>query len=236
MNCYGALAPFYDRLTEDVDYSAFADWYESVFHDHDGPFHLLLDLCCGTGSLTVEMASRGYDLIGVDASESMLLEAQEKSQKLKTAPLFVHQEAEQLDLYGTVDAAYCSLEGVNYLSPISFSSMLHRLKFFVRPGGLFLFDIRDAAYLEAVDGSTFVDEDKDLLCLWRADYDETIQALVYGMDIFSREGSHWRREREEHIEYVHTKTQITHALTVNDFSLLSVDEKDDRLYYVAQKK
>lgn len=236
MNCYGALAPFYDRLTEDVDYSSFADWYESVFRENGGQFHLLLDLCCGTGSLTAEMAMRGYELIGVDASEKMLMEAREKCCDLPVSPLFILQNAEELDLYGTVDAAYCSLEGLNYLSPVSLSRMLQRLKFFIRPGGLFLFDIRDTAFLKDLDGSTFVDEDEDLLCLWRADFDEKLGALIYGMDLFSRVNHLWKREREEHIEYAHPKKTLLHELEENGFVLLSETKQDDRMQYIAEKK
>ena len=74
MSCYEALAAYYDRLTADVDYRSFADRYESAFAADGGPFHLLLDLCCGTGSMSLEMSRRGYELISVDASEQMLME------------------------------------------------------------------------------------------------------------------------------------------------------------------
>ena len=197
MSCYEALAAYYDRLTADVDYRSFADRYESAFAADGGPFHLLLDLCCGTGSMSLEMSRRGYELISVDASEQMLMEAREKCDGLPVPPLFLLQDVADLDLYGTVDAAFCSLEGINYLSPAQLEALLQRLPFFVRPGGLFLFDLRAPDYLESLDGDTFVDEDDEVFCLWRADYDKDLGALVYGMDIFSREGRLWRRSREE---------------------------------------
>ena len=217
MSCYETLAEYYDRLTADVDYRSFADRYESAFAADGGPFHLLLDLCCGTGSLTLEMSRRGYELISVDASEQMLMEAREKCENLPVPPLFLLQDVADLDLYGTVDAAFCSLEGINYLSPAQLEALLQRLPFFVRPGGLFLFDLRAPDYLESLDGDTFVDEDDEVFCLWRADYDKDLGALVYGMDIFSREGRLWRRSREEHIEYAHG----TEQLSVN--SVLQID-------------
>ena len=203
MSCYDSLAVLYDRLTLDVDYGEFADRYEEAFREDGGEFHLLLDLCCGTGSLSREMTLRGYEMISVDSSEQMLMEAREKCSALPVPPLFLQQDVTELDLYGTVDAAFCSLEGINYLSWSDVSELLRRLKNFIRPGGLFLFDIRSAEFLASLDGDTFVDEDDDFLCLWRADYDETLPALVYGMDIFSRVGEFWERSREEHIEYAH---------------------------------
>ena len=116
MSCYGPLASWYDQLTGDVPYEQFAIFYEAEFARAGGEFRLLLDLCCGTGTLTWLMAGRGYELIAVDASVDMLMQAREKPVELKTPPLFLLQDAAELDLYGTVDAAYCSLDGMNYFS------------------------------------------------------------------------------------------------------------------------
>ena len=186
MSCYESLAPLYDRLTNDVDYLHFADRYEAAFRADKGEFHLLLDLFCGTGSMSYEMSRRGYELISVDASPEMLMEAREKCASLPVPPLLLLQDATELDLYGTVDAGFCSLEGINYLSPIQMDTMVSRLKNFIRPQGLFLFDIRSPEFLLAQDGSTSVDEDEDLFCVWRADYDPAESALIYGMDLFTQ--------------------------------------------------
>lgn len=236
MSCYQALASYYDRLTADVDYSRFADRYEQAFREDGGSFHLLLDLCCGTGSLSRVMSERGYELISVDASEEMLMEAREKCADLSLPPLFLQQDVSELDLYGTVDAAFCSLEGINYLSPEDAALLLARLKHFIRPGGLLMFDLRSQDYLAALDGDTFVDEDDDFLCLWRADYDTELRALVYGMDIFSREGRLWKRSREEHIEYAHSVEQLSALLAANSFGRPTVTEEDDRLHFMSIRK
>ncbi len=236
MSCYHALASYYDRLTADVDYSRFADRYEQAFREDGGSFHLLLDLCCGTGSLSRVMSERGYELISVDASEEMLMDAREKCADLSLPPLFLQQDVSELDLYGTVDAAFCSLEGINYLSPEDAALLLARLKHFIRPGGLLMFDLRSPDYLAALDGDTFVDEDDDFLCLWRADYDTELRALVYGMDIFSREGRLWKRSREEHIEYAHSVEQLSALLAANSFGRPTVTEEDDRLHFMSIRK
>lgn len=203
MSCYRYLAPWYDKLTGDVPYGCFADFYEAEFHRAQGSFKLLLDLCCGTGTLTCELARRGYEMIAVDASVEMLMEAQAKSAGLETPPLFLCQDAAALDLYGTVDAAVCSLDGMNYLPPEDLPEVFRRLRLFVRPGGLLIFDIRTPEFLRSLDGDVFVDEQEDVLCLWRADFEEALPAIIYGMDIFSRQGRLWQRESEEHVEYAH---------------------------------
>ena len=218
MSCYGPLAAWYDQLTGDVPYSQFADFYEAEFRRRGGEFRLLLDLCCGTGTLTCEMSRRGYEMIAVDSSPDMLMQAQEKAAGLELPPLFICQDAEDLDLYGTVDAAYCSLDGMNYLPPDTLPELFRRLKLFIRPGGLLIFDIRPEDWLRALDGGVFVDETDDVLCLWRADLDAEAQAIVYGMDIFSRRGKLWERSSEEHVEYAHSEEALRTLMERNGFS------------------
>lgn len=225
MSSYGSLAAWYDRLTGDVPYSRFADLYEREFRRMDGPAQLVLDLCCGTGTLTALMAQRGYEMIGVDASEDMLMQAREKAQALSPTPLLLCQDAAELDLYGTVDAAYCSLDGINYLSPASLPELFRRLRLFIRPKGLFIFDIRSVDWLLSMDGSTYVDESEDLLCLWRADYDRDSAVMTYGMDLFSREGKLWRRSEEEHTEYGYSFETLKTMLETAGFAM--VHELDD---------
>ena len=212
MSCYGSLAGYYDRLTGDVPYEQFIEFYEAEFARDGGEFRLLLDLCCGTGTLTCELALRGYEMIAADASVDMLMQAREKAESLPCPPLFLCQDAAALDLYGTVDAAVCSLDGMNYIAPDALPEVFRRLHLFVRPGGLLIFDIRTPEWFRALDGDIFVDEKDDVLCLWRADFDEEISAMIYGMDIFSRAGALWERSSEEHIEYAHEPEMLKSAL------------------------
>ena len=219
MSAYGPLAAWYDVLTRDVDYADFADYYETCFRAAAGPIHTLLDLCCGTGTLTCLMAERGYELIAADASADMLMQAQEKAFSLPEGcvpPLLLCQPAEELDLYGTVDAAYCSLDGFDYLAPELLPEVLRRLHLFIRPGGLLIFDIRTPESFQSLDGEVFVDETEDVLCLWRAELSEGV--MRFGMDLFERAGEVWTRESEEHIEYVHTPELLTKLLRDGGFT------------------
>lgn len=241
MSCYGPLAFWYDQLTGDVPYEQFADFYEAEFSRAGGEFRLLLDLCCGTGTLTHIMARRGYELIAVDSSVDMLMQAREKSTELAAPPLFLLQDAAELDLYGTVDAAYCSLDGMNYIPPEALPQVFHRLHLFIRPGGLLIFDIRTPEWLRSLDGEVFVDETEDVLCLWRADFDEESNAVIYGMDIFSRQDALWSRSSEEHIEYSHSPKTISNLLESSGFTGIQLRQdcpqgSDGRLFLCAVRK
>ena len=217
MSCYNFLAPWYDSLTGDIPYDKFIDFYEAEFAADGGEFRLVLDLCCGTGTLTWMMAEKGYEMIAVDQSVEMLMEAQSKPSDAELRPLFLCQNAEDLDLYGTVDAAICSLDGMNYIPPQAMPELFHKLHLFVRPGGLLIFDIRTPEILESLDGQIFVDEKDDVLCLWRADYDSELPGIVYGMDIFSRRGRLWDRDSEEHIEYAYKPEYLIELMESKGF-------------------
>lgn len=200
---YEALAGWYDRLTLDVPYGEFLEFYEKIFMAEVGEHKTVLDLCCGTGTLTLLMAEKGYEMIAVDSSPDMLMQASSKDCAAAVKPLFLCQEAAQLDLYGTVDAAICSLDGMDYIPPEELPEVFRRLRLFIRPGGTLIFDVRTPEWLRARDGEIFVDETDELLCLWRADFDFEENALCYGMDIFEKRGRLWARQSEEHVEYAH---------------------------------
>ena len=219
MTSYGPLSKWYDALTADVPYEAFADFYEAEFSRRGGEVGTVLDLCCGTGTLTRILGLRGYEMIAADSSEDMLMEAREKCADLAVPPLLLCQSAQELDLYGTVDAAFCSLDGMDYIPAPDLPEVFRRLRLFIRPGGLFIFDVRTPESFRALDGQVFVDETEDVLCLWRADFQAGENAMRYGMDIFSRtERELWRRECEEHVEYAHEPADLKRLLESAGFT------------------
>lgn len=214
MSAYGPLAERYDELTGDVPYEELAEAYEKLLHREGKSSLTLLDLCCGTGTLTGLFARKGYEMIGVDASPEMLSLAQEKADGLNclTKPLYLCQDAAGLDLYGTVEGAYCSLDSINYIPPEDLPELFRRLHLFIEPGGKFAFDMHTPEHLRSLDGGTFVDEREDLLCLWRGEFSREENALFYAMDIFRRRGELWRRDEEEHVEYAHEPETVCRLL------------------------
>lgn len=243
MSAYEELARFYDGLTRDVDYTQWADWYQSWFEQSQVPVRIVLDLACGTGTVTCLLAQRGYSMIGADQSAEMLAEAWEKAMELNgEKPVFLNQSAEELDLYGTIDACVSSLDSLNYMTDERvLREALRRVHTFLMPGGYFLFDVLAAEHLRQMDGQMFVDENDDVFCLWRAEYRPDSHTVVYGMDLFEREGNCWYREQEEHAERAWSREELEQMLQEAGFVSVRryggvdrrpVSETDRRIYYV----
>ncbi len=240
MTAYNSLAAWYDRLTGDIRYKDFADYYCKAFSDLGEDIRLVLDLCCGTGSITFDLASRGFEMVSADSSPEMLAIAQAKCTGLPTTPLFICQDAAELDLYGTVDAVVCSLDSINYIPPEKMDEVFRRLALFIRPGGLFIFDVKTPQLLKSADGQTYVDEDESLFCVWRADWSETDRCLIYGMDIFEKENALWSRSKEEHIEYAYGEETLIDLISSHQFKLVRIDSDNSfggrgRQFYIVRR-
>ena len=221
MSSYDFLASCYDRLTYDVNYAAWAGYIEKHFAKYTLPGRTILDLACGTGSLTRELALRGYEMIGVDQSPEMLAEAAEKNRGISPIePIFLCQPMEKLDLYGTIDACVCCLDSINYITdPKKLARAFQRVHLFLMPGGLFLFDINSPEKLEGLDGQVFLDETEDAYCVWRAEYSRRSHICSYFMDIFQLDGETglWSRGEELHRERAYTAVELTGLLTEAGF-------------------
>ncbi len=247
MSQYENLANCYDDFTTDVNYPQWKQFYEKLFTLHSTEVESILDLGCGTGTMSYLLADDGYEVIGVDMSPDMLSRAMEKSGDCKgIQPLFLCQDMEELDLYGTVDAAISGLDSINYLDGYdALDRTLSRLKFFVRPGGLFLFDVNTEYKFRTISGDCFMREDEDNVCIWRAAYDENERRCLMMMDVFSRTGKLWERSSEEHEEYAFSEAEIRKALSDNEFELEAIytelqaeppKETDARIFYVARRR
>ena len=248
MSSYDFLAGCYDRLTYDVDYAAWADYIEKHFARRGLPGKTVLDLACGTGSLTHELALRGYEMIGVDLSAEMLAEAAEKNRGVgPIEPIFLCQSMDKLDLYGTIDACVCCLDSVNYVTrPQQLQKAFERVHLFLMPGGLFLFDVNTPQKLQAMDGQTFLDETEDTYCVWRGEFSRRSGICSYFMDIFrlDEETGLWERGEELHQERAYSLEELTAMLeqagfrdikTYGELKMRPPVQGEGRVFFAARK-
>lgn len=245
MDAYHALAASYDRLTNDVDYEATVEFYMEILRREGLRPRTVVDLACGTGSVTKILAEKGYDVIGVDISEEMLTEAQQKVQDMEHPPRFVCQSLQRLYLPRGVDMAVCALDSLDYITdPADCAEAIRRTYKALNPGGIFIFDVNTPEKLRAMDGQVFLDEDDDVYCVWRGEFDEKTNICSYWMDLFQRHGEVWQRSYEEHCEYAYSSQQLTTYLKEAGFTHIEVyaDRKfenpgagEQRIYFKARK-
>ena len=214
MSYYAALAPFYDAFMEGFPYARYGELCRQVFSAAPKPVTSALDLACGTGTLSCMLAEMGYDVVACDASPEMLWEASKK--KEGENPLFICQNMEELDLFGTVSAALCSLDGLNHLPPQKLGRVLARVRLFMEPGAPFLFDINTEEKLRSQDGQCFSDEAEGALCLWQSVFIEDHSEFY--TDLFIQEGALWRRESAAHQEFIYPPDNLKHLLLEAGFS------------------
>lgn len=242
---YEALAASYDRLTEDVPYGDLLRFYKSIWQLYGKAPKTALDLACGTGSLSVLLAEEGLRVTGVDASEEMLTEACGKAAALERPPFFVRRKMQRLQLPEPVDFAVCCLDGINYLTkPEDCRETFRRVFRSLSPGGLFVFDVNSEAKLRSLDGQIFLDEDDEVFCVWRAEFEESTRICSYGMDVFQRQGRLWRRSAELHEEYAYTADELCAWLAEAGFEKIRVfgdrrldapAPEEQRIFFAAER-
>ena len=245
MNAYHELAASYDRLTGDVDYEATAAFYFEILAREGLCPRTAVDLACGTGSIAAILARKGMEVIGVDLSEEMLTVAQQKAQDLENPPRFICQSLQRLWLPRGVDLAVCALDSLDYITdPDDCREAIRRIYKSLNPGGIFIFDVNTPEKLRAMDDQVFLDEDDDVYCVWRGEFDEETNICSYGMDLFQRYGEVWHRSFEEHREYAYSREQLTEYLKAAGFTHIEVyadrlfegpREGEQRIYFKARK-
>lgn len=245
MDAYHALADSYDRLTNDVDYEATVVFYKEILNREGLRPKTAVDLACGTGSVALILARDGMRVTAVDMSEEMLMVAAQKAQELPNTPQFVCQSLQELRLPRGVDLAVCALDSLDYITnPDDCAEAIRRVYKVLNPGGIFIFDVNTPEKLQAMDGQVFLDEDDDVYCVWRGEFDVQSNICSYGMDLFQRQGNVWHRSFEEHREYAYSQAQLTGYLKDAGFTSIGVyadrlfeapREGEQRIYFKARK-
>lgn len=247
MKPYGVFAKFYDILMSDVDYAARALYIGEVFRRHGIASDSVLDLACGTGKISFELAKAGFEVIGVDGSAEMLSQAMAKSNGEADNPVFICQDMRSLDLYGTVGAAVCTLDGINHLtSAASVKKAFERVSLFLESGGLFVFDLNSPYKIAEILGeNAYVYDYEKIYCVWQNSYNLENKICRFDLTFFEQSGDRYIRSDETFSERAYTMVQVEKYLKVAGLELAAVyddmtfeppHEKSERIIYVARKK
>ena len=239
MDIYRHFAGVYDAFMTDMPYQHWAGYIHNEFCINGVPKDgLVLDLACGTGTMAFLMSKKGYDIIGVDASEDMLSEAYSKD--YDKTPLFLKQDMRSLDLYGTIDAAYSSCDGMNYLlTEEDFLQTLKQVVLFLNPGGIFVFDLKMAYRYKILGNGTYHDDVEDASYIWKNKYNPDTCINEYKVHFFAGDQDfvemHQQRAYSDEVVRNLIKKAGMQVLSVTDnYTNTPAKENSERLTYTIQ--
>ena len=196
---YRDFAFFYDLLMKNADYESRFGYIIGLLADNGVGEGILLDMACGTGTLSKMFAQKGFDVVGIDASEEMLSRAQEKKLEENFDALFLCQKMEELDMFGTVDAAVCTLDSLNHVTEKEkIREIFRRVALFMNDNGLFIFDVNTLyKHRRVLENNAFVFDTENVFCVWQNTLLEDNETTQINLDIF--EGD--EEEEDVYIRY-----------------------------------
>lgn len=228
-NGYSVFAQYYDILTKNINYKKRADYFDSLVQKFEGKQKgLLLDLACGTGSLSEEFDTLGYDVIAVDNSPEMLNVAMDKKFENEKNIQYICQDMRELDLFGNVDVAICALDSINHLESLEdVRKVFERVYLFCELGGIFIFDINTEYKHKVIMGEhTFIYDADEVYCVWQNSC-ESSQVLIE-LDFFIPENDGlYRRYEESFYENAYPLSEIERILKETGFKILMCCDGDD---------
>ena len=244
---YQAFAELYDELMNDVDYESWADYYTRLLSIYGVRSGKICECACGTGSLTLPLYRRGFQMTGVDLSQEMLWQAAQKARKQGIAIPYVRQDMRALNLHRPMDAVLATCDGVNYLTTeedlMSFFRAAYRA---VRPGGALVFDVSTPYKLQHVLCSGLLGEDReDITYLWQNTWHEKRQIVELDLTFFVKDtdGRYRRIDERQHQrawEQQELKEALWHAgfravSIYGDFTLSAASEENQRWHVAATR-
>lgn len=247
MEAYGEFARVYDIFMDNVDYDAWASYLTKSLKEYGVCDGLVLELGCGTGTMTELLAESGYDMIGVDNAEEMLAEAMEKREESGHDILYLLQDMEEFELYGTVRAVISVCDSLNYITEEE--DLLHVFSLvnnYLDPKGTFIFDMNTVYKYREMLGNTIIAENREEgSFIWENEYDEETGMNIYGLTLFlPREDGLYEKTEEVHYQKAYSEEKIKELLEKAGMEVVAVYDaytknppsaKSGRLTFVARE-
>ena len=245
----GGFAAVYDVFMEDIPYEDWADYVQELLREYGICDGLVLELGCGTGNMAELLAAKGYDMIGVDNSEEMLLIATEKRAESGADILYLHQDMREFELYGTVRAVICVCDSMNYITEHGeLVQVLRLVNNYLDPGGVFIFDLKtEYTYRELMGSRTFAESREDCSFIWDNQYDGETKINEYDLTLFVKEEEGrdlYRGYKETHFQRAYSVDEVKAALLEAGMEFVAVydaftrqapREDSERIYVIARE-
>lgn len=247
MSGYSAFARYYDELTANIDYKKRGEYFHTIIQKFkQTKDNILLDLACGTGSISEVMANLGYDVIGVDYSDEMLGMAIEKKFDSGLNIQYLCQDMRQLDMFGTIDLTVCALDSINHLADLNdVKKVFANVAFFSEIGGLFIFDVNTLyKHRKVLANNTFTYETENVFCVWENTLNPETDEVKMNLEFFEREenglysrssdGFSEKAYSEEYIERLLDECGFELVAKYGDDTFDAPTETSQRIVYTAR--
>lgn len=248
MSRYSDFAFFYDGLTDNVDYKKRAEYFDCLIKKYKkSSGNYLVDLACGTGSLSEQFACLGYDVTGIDNSDEMLSEAMNKKYDSGHDIQYICQDMRHFELYGNADAVICALDSINHLeTPDDIRQTIERAYMFTEPGGVFIFDANTVyKHRKVLGDNAYIYENDQVFCAWQNFYTKENNKVEISLDFFEKtQTNQYKRFTETFSEIAIEISQMDEFLQHAGFEIIAhydddtlrpVHEKSQRVIYAARK-
>lgn len=244
---YGTFASVYDLFMDNVDYGGWADYLERRLKEYGIGDGLVLELGCGTGTMTELLAKKGYDMIGVDNSDEMLAEAMEKKYESGLDILYLEQDMQDFELYGTVRAVVSVCDSLNYITDKEELLRVFQLvNNYLDPGGIFVFDMNTLHKYRDVLGDTTIAENREEgSFIWDNSFDPISRLNTYELALFlPLENGLYEKSEEVHCQRAYEQIEIEELLQKARMELLavydayteeSVKQDSERMLFIARE-
>ncbi len=244
MEAYTGFATVYDRYMDNIPYDDWAQNIKKLFEEYNMPMEIVCDLGCGTGQMTRRLKEMGYDMIGIDVSYDMLMDAM--SQEDSYGILYLCQDMRSFELYGTVGAVISLCDSMNYLADTDELLQVCKLaNNYLDPKGLFIFDMKTDSYYKKLGTGTIAENREEGSFIWENEYNPDTRDNYYYLTIYEEnEDGTFDRFEEEHMQHAFTVDEVKAAIKESGLELLQVldvstmeapTEDSDRLYFIARE-
>ncbi|MBO4399465.1 MAG: class I SAM-dependent methyltransferase [Lachnospiraceae bacterium] len=219
MDAYTGFAGIYDRCMDNIPYDEWAQNIGDLLRKYGIAEGIVCELGCGTGEMTERLSAMGYDMIGIDSSEDMLMEAREKLYERAEgeAPdiLYLQQDMREMELFGTVAAFVSVCDSMNYLlTKEDLLTVFRLVNNYLDRDGLFLFDMKTEACFAALGDETRVEQYRDATVIWENSYRKRKKQNCYRITMFLKErGNLYEKAEEVHIQQAYSVDTVRELLT-----------------------
>ena len=245
MKSYNSFSEYYDELMEDARYPQRCQYILDAAKRHNHQLGKTLDLCCGTGSLTLLLAKSGVDVFGIDGSVEMLSVAFQKSLEQGEHILFVNQRMQELELAEKIDTCVCTLDSINHLTDESdVQKTFDGVAKYMNTGGLFIFDVNTVfKHRNVLADNVFVLESERVFCVWQNFLREN-DVVDVSLDFFEEEDGVYHRSGEGFSERAYSDEALREMLVKAGFEVLEIcgdlsfeppKNEEQRVIYIAKR-